>query len=304
MLRVYAVSGQELIAVQVEKGSVHVAGLKNELRSRHGFPVQMQELLYNGIRVNDGMWLPVAPCTTVDLQLVLLSFANPTLEQRQAASNELRYAFESGRLDVVQSLLEAGADTNTPDAGGHTALMRAAEAGNQEKAKLLLKARAWVDWETRNGTALIVAAQNGHTEMLQLLLQAGAGKDVQDDFRDTALICAARGGHTAAVQLLVDAGANTELTNLYRDTPLKYAAEKGDLCVVQVLLRAGANRNRKNCYGRTALMYAAKNGKSEIVQVLLEAAADQNLQDNGRRTASQLAAKHMHTEIVQMLARV
>ena len=207
--------------MEAENGSIHIASLKTKLQSRHGFPVQKQELLHeNTAVVNDMIRLPVEPGTKVDLQLVLLPSAKSSLRERQEASNKLRYAFESGDLNVARRLLQAGVDTNMPDAGGHTALKRAAEEGNRETAKLLLEAGARANWATANGTALILAAQNGHTERLQLLLEAGAGTDVQDDFGDTALICAARSGHRAAVQLLVDAGANTELTNLYRDAAL------------------------------------------------------------------------------------
>jgi len=47
-------------------------------------------------------------------------------------------AVSHGRLDLVQLLLEAGADVNVQDEDGSTALMCASEHGHVELVKLLL----------------------------------------------------------------------------------------------------------------------------------------------------------------------
>ena len=47
MLRIWQMSGQELAAIDMEK-IFDVRGLKATLRSLHGFPMCMQQMLHNG----------------------------------------------------------------------------------------------------------------------------------------------------------------------------------------------------------------------------------------------------------------
>ena len=62
-------------------------------------------------------------------------------------------------------------------------LIEAAENGNLNQVKELLKAGASVDFkEERWGqSALMKASQWGHTEIVKLLMKEGASMDLQDD---------------------------------------------------------------------------------------------------------------------------
>eukprot|EP00439_Symbiodinium_sp_Y106_P056540 s2313_g7.t3 len=115
-----------------------------------------------------------------------------------------------GQADVVQLLLEAGADKDFCDTRGmgRTPVLAAAYKGHAQVVRLLLEAGSRKDVRDINGrTALIAASMNGHTAVVQLLLEAGAEKDARDSEDRTALMEASRNGHISVVQLLVDAGA-------------------------------------------------------------------------------------------------
>ena len=108
MLRIWQMSGQELPAVSMEEIS-DVLSLKASLRSRHGFPLCMQELLHNGKSLINSTKLD-AP---IDLQLILLALS--TEVQQDEAAKELTAACVQGDLEIARQLLEAGADKNAKD---------------------------------------------------------------------------------------------------------------------------------------------------------------------------------------------
>jgi ankyrin repeat protein len=74
--------------------------------------------------------------------------------------------------DILQSLLDAGADINAKDTAGYTALMWAAGLGHTDTVKLLLDHGADVHIENNyKNTALGLAVEE---EVINLLSQAGA----------------------------------------------------------------------------------------------------------------------------------
>ena len=101
-----------------------------------------------------------------------------------------------------------------------TALIHAAENGNDECVELLINSGAEVDkTDTSARTPLMAAAENGHDRVVELLIKAEADvNDVQWD-RDeridtgfTAVMFAEKNGHKGCVKLLVDAGAEVNKT--------------------------------------------------------------------------------------------
>jgi len=106
------------------------------------------------------------------VQLVLKQGAS-----RTTISNALYVASTTGRMQLLEALIEAGADVNVTDSNNTSALMRAAYSDYAEVARV------------------------------QLLLSHGAGINVRDKNGDTALRVARRKGRTAVVEWLVKAGA-------------------------------------------------------------------------------------------------
>ena len=155
MIRVCMMSGEELVSASIEEVG-DAKGLKSLLRSWSGFPVCLQQLLHHGSSLDDDTMLLLH--VPMDLQLVLLSMIQPA--QQYEAHCELAAACEDGDAQVVQRLLEAGAQVDLQYA------MFANPSGLGE-----------IEFGT---TPLMVAAENGHTEIIGLLLEAGANKDLQN----------------------------------------------------------------------------------------------------------------------------
>ena len=213
------ISGEELASFSTEDfQGVHE--LKSRLRSLHGFPLCLQQLLCDGDHLRDD-----DPVKASELMLVLRTAV--TAEQQHKAAEELVcYAADGGFLEVARLLLQAGADRDycrSPEVSegssseewdniGCTALSRAANRGHAELVRLLLEAGADKDLQDEDGmTALMHAAHEGHVEIARILVAAGAGKDLEDEEGTTALMIAAATGHTEIARLLVDAGATMDL---------------------------------------------------------------------------------------------
>ena len=177
---------------------------------------------------------------------------------------KLLEAAREGNCDVLQAMIEAGADVNSR---------------NQYRK-----------------TACMLAAQNGHVNCVNMLMEAGADVNARGLYDKTALLLAAETGETLCVQRLIEAGADVNegatLGHIRGKTTLMYAAVNGHLQCTKLLIEAGADVNMGSKHNFTALMFAAGKGHNCCVKMLVEAGADVNHTDNhGHTTLMLLVAK-------------
>lgn len=112
------------------------------------------------------------------------------------------------RKKIVGELLKAGADVDSMDAEGVTALMEAAWKGDVEVAEMLIDTGADLDVKDNNGcTALWLASREGHRKVVELLIDKGADLDSRTVYGSTSLMAATRHGHTEIAELLREHGA-------------------------------------------------------------------------------------------------
>jgi ankyrin repeat protein len=186
-------------------------------------------------------------------------------------------------LDVVQMLIDSGADSSLCDGtSSTTALMLAAAAGHCECASAILKSRnsaalvTMVDCEGRS--PLLYAARRGHTKVLRLLLDALPVErmydaDVADETGLTPLMAAAATGQLSALELLLQSGrASILATDSTGATALHAAAWGGHLDAVYALLHAGALVDARDSDGKTPLDHVSHDDPE--LQAALEAALD------------------------------
>lgn len=121
-------------------------------------------------------------------------------------------AARKGNIDKVKDLIQRGADIDTFNEMGITALMWAAMEGRADLVKLLVNQGADVNMSTKTGnTALIWAASNNHTDIIETLLQHGADINAANKHGETALILASSKKHTESMMLLLYHGADSSI---------------------------------------------------------------------------------------------
>ena len=153
-------------------------------------------------------------------------------------------AAERGDLEVVRTLLRDGADVNTAQSDGRTALHWAAIRNDIEIARTLLYAGATVRATTRLGgyTPLHLASRAGSAEVAGLMLEAGADPNVFTSTGVTAMHFAADADAPAVVALLAAHGADVDARDTFSErTPLMFAAVRGAGDALGALLEAGAD---------------------------------------------------------------
>ena len=191
---------------------------------------------------------------------------------------------DKGDLKAVQLFLAAGIDGNSQDATGSTALMVAAKTGRIDVVNKLLQQKLNLDLQNKQGeTALMLAAANNQADIVKLLLKKNADPNLQDQSGWSALMKAVYQGNTACVEALV--GQSRQEVN----RALLVAALAGHRDIVQVLLKNGAEVDTRADDGRTPLMLAAAKGDNDLVSALLAAGADPTLVDQSGATPGALA---------------
>jgi ankyrin repeat protein len=180
----------------------------------------------------------------------------------------MRRRFLCASLIAVLAIATTGAaDSRVADA---------ARLGDRGAVRALLKEGADVNSAQGDGmTALHWAALNGDADLCAMLLHAGANvKAVMRLGGYTPLSMAARHGHTAAIATLIKGGADVNAATSNGVTPLMFAAASGRADAVSVLLDHGAEVDAKeHAMEQTALMFAAASNRVEAMKVLLERGA-------------------------------
>jgi ankyrin repeat protein len=201
----------------------------------------------------------------------------------------LHFAAKNGRLEVVNVILENGADPTIKDKEEKTPLDLVVEQKNKVEQSGMLE-------EVKNYQEIIDVLSEKINKLEKSKLKS------QDE-----LFNAVKQGDLQKVRDCLRKGTNVNAKNTAHETPLHIAAEKSYKDIVQTLLENGANIEEQDIIAWTPLHLAAANGHLEIVNTLLKRITDRyqfiklNAGDNKVASPLQLAAQKHHLQIVNVL---
>ncbi len=139
----------------------------------------------------------------------------------------------------MQLLLDRGADINTKNGNGETALFSAATHRHETIVQLLLDRGADIDVKNCNGeTALQLAIQKEWLQIVWILLKKGAAIDDEDQGR--VLHKAVMWGDDVLVVFLLEKGTDINVKNVEGQSALQVAIAKERRRMIKILVEKGA----------------------------------------------------------------
>ncbi|KAF4921188.1 Ankyrin repeat domain-containing protein 50 [Colletotrichum fructicola] len=233
----------------------------------------------------------------------LLDSDDTTLNSKDNRGNTpLVWGSLEGHHNIVQTLLDKGADVNAQGGDNSNALHAASFRGHANVIRILLDKGANVNSQGGYyGNALQAASFGGHDNVVQMLLDKGADVNAQGSRYGNALYAASFGGHDSIVQMLLDQGADVNFQSGYYRNALQAASFGGHANVVWMLLDKGADVNAQGGRYGNALYAASEGVHDNIVQMLLDKGADVNAQGGRYGNALQAASFNGHDNVVRML---
>jgi ankyrin repeat protein len=183
-------------------------------------------------------------------------------------SEALGLAIQGGNEVVVKLLLNAGAPVNPPAFRLFSPLGEAAHRRRLDVMKTLLKAGANVDAVDHQGATYLAGYGYFDESVLKILLDAGANPNAADSDGRTALMQASYYGYEGAVVLLMEHGAEIDLRDHKGRSPLMYAANGKYVDAIPHLLDHGANPQARDSDGKTALDLARQSKNAVAIELL------------------------------------
>jgi ankyrin repeat protein len=206
-------------------------------------------------------------------------------------SNPLQAASVKNSEAVVDLLLRRGANVDL--LGGHfnSALQAASAAGNIKVVRLLLSRGADVNIQGGSfGSAIQAASVSGNLSIVEELLNRGADINVQSGKFGSALQAGAFSANEKLVRWLLEHGADVNAQGGFYGNALQAACYKKHEKIVELLISRGAEVNKQGGYHANALHTTALRGNSRIIELLLQNGAEVNAQGGYYGTALHAAS--------------
>ncbi|EAY13502.1 ankyrin repeat protein, putative [Trichomonas vaginalis G3] len=204
---------------------------------------------------------------------------------------------------LCQYLIDHGADINSIDRDGKTALHHAAENSCVEIAKLLISKGIDIKARNHNGkTALHSAANRNNKEILEYLITHGIDINARDNEGKSTLHYATSKSLLSIFEALISHGADINAKDNDGQSVLHDATKSYNTNVIETLVSYGVDMNAKDLHGMTPLLTAAKNNSLDVMKTLIKNGADIHAKNNEGQTALHLVAhNHNFDNIVEFL---
>ena len=239
----------------------------------------------------------------------------------------LHFAIAELSADVVNTMIQHGADVNVISPDGRSSLLAAASRPRKSKQviSLLIDAGAVIQTSQNAGPHPLLAKILDeffgeeqsiwltHTPLREILTDGPGGgvkvllekipRELAKDKRYGLLLhMAVASGDVEFVNLLIQREVNPDATGYYYGSALQAAARIGHLELAEMLLNAGTNVNLIGGRHETAARAAVTGEHFQLLELLVKRGADMNLKaDKASISIVQLAIERRNQDIFQYL---
>uniref|UniRef100_A0A674AQG9 Ankyrin repeat and FYVE domain containing 1 n=1 Tax=Salmo trutta TaxID=8032 RepID=A0A674AQG9_SALTR len=215
-------------------------------------------------------------------------------EEARDGQSPLHLAGSWGLEEVVQCLLEFGANVNTQDAEGRASIHVAISNQHSVIIQLLIShPDIRLNLRDRQGmTPFACAMTHKNNKAAEAILkrEPGAAEQVDNKGRNFLHVAVQNSDIESVLFLIsVQANVNSRVQDAAKQTPLHLAVHAGSEMIVRNLLLAGAKVNELTKHRQTALHLAAQQDLATICSVLLENGVDFTAVDENGNNALHLA---------------
>jgi len=240
---------------------------------------------------------------TIETMLTTMSFPIDMIDEEDMTA--LMISCSTGHTQLVEYLLQHGANVNIQGHHGYTALMFAIENSKMSIFSILIQFKdILIGLEGDDGTTILMCAAKGQMpEVVHVALNQEAAVSINAanfDGNTALMIACIHGSDSVATELLRN-HCDMEIKNKQLQNALILCAMHGSSQIASMLSTLGANIDEQDKQGKTALIYAAANGHTGIVVNLIKYGADKDIADLSGLTALEHANKNGQFEIVNMI---
>lgn len=201
----------------------------------------------------------------------------------------LQLAVRIDDLDIVNRLLQKGAEIDKANEYGKTPLILAVLDNRIDILKLLLDKGADVNKADNSGmTPLLHAAREGRSECVELLLEKCADVDRADNYRDTPL-------NSAIWEVVV------EKRSIFKDSENHKKRIRAYEDIIEQLIKKGADIHKEDRNGNTSLSLASRSDNPNIMKLLLDYVVDVNAITSSGKTLLAESAARGSAEVINIL---
>lgn len=172
-------------------------------------------------------------------------------------AEELLFSYD---IDDVRKAIKAKADLNARYTSGYAPEEYCSSEDDIEILDLLLNSGADPNLKVEGGVPLIIsAAEYDNTPAVESLVQHGADANQKDSDGNTPLCIAAKNKNYEMADFLIKSGADVNAKGQNGFTPLLFAIQSKDSKLVTYLIKAGADTNVASANGDTPASLAGTN---------------------------------------------
>ncbi|MGK5092712.1 ankyrin repeat domain-containing protein [Deltaproteobacteria bacterium TL4] len=221
-----------------------------------------------------------------------------------------------GQIEVIKTLIEAGADLYVENEKFGNILMIAVRQGDLELVDLLVKHGMDINAKCKSApfkglNAFWLAIARHKLDIAEYLLKCGAKISAEDGaYCLNEVIPAAHQKAIPSIKFLHGYGIDINVPNHEGTLPIIYASYCGEVEVVKCLIDLGADVNKMGkptsliqVDKATALLEATNLGHISVVKVLLEQGADPRIKASNGKTPMVLATEAGKNNIANLLQR-